>query len=791
MGFTSRRNLIFGRETERKLISESLAQVANTESRTTSKVLLLSGMSGVGKSALAQSAIQEATELGFDVYQTACEPFHEGMSFFPVREIVRQISAGRSPAALMTEQFGEGSSQVEMAQVSESMNVDPSSRREALVATFTNVILGRFQDPAAKPILIYFDDLEFLDTGSADALICLVSRMGEGRVALLGAFRSDRVVDQRHPLRSLISSSKRIEGTYTELRLDQFEENSFQSLVNVMLEGETNLPKSFYDKLYQETEGNPLFTREVLRMLSASKPDGSKADLAMEDGKWIYSGDVDLWGIPVTVEGVIASRLDFLEPDERKELEFASVIGRRFAFEVLIGVLESGEDDLVEAIERFLGFDIIRELDHRSDEFEFSHGKIRQVIYESISGLRKRRIHGQVAAVLMELMSSANEDWDAIIGDHLYQAGKRSEAFPYLLRAARNNSKTGSDNAAVKFYRKALETTGNVVFESDDSRLTIELELAEALIASSETNEAGALLENLTYHGVPADIRMRALNLLGDALLFDGEIEQAYNSYKKSEALAESLGSTLGLCEALCDISELLGREYEKQAGLNPAKADKHRSESIQSVERAYSHRDEIPSGQLKARILRNKAKLSRVSGRLDEAAQLYRESFESSDSKIHSHRFLIPYVKTLRRLGETDEALRILEQVSSWSTQVNSDRSRAIAAHWRAMVLMSIATSSDDLTTAWKLGESALHTHKSIGYKQGIHETEMILGEIALRIGNYAEALSRFRNSVGAQPGTSAQLVEAVASELEANGEEDRSQYVRDWAQTHASELE
>jgi tetratricopeptide (TPR) repeat protein len=773
---------LYGRDAEYRTIRESIDQIVQDGISRRGKVVLITGMSGVGKTALAQMVLEEATLKGFDVYQTPCEPFHEGMSFFPVREIVRQVAGRRSAGDLVAELFGRGSPQAEMASVSESLSADPSSRREALVATFTNVILGRFQHPDTRPILIFIDDLEHLDAGSADALICLVSRLGEGRVLLFGAYRSDRVTDPRHPLKSLISSSRRMEGVFSEVHLSGFDQLRFYSFVDVLLPGNTALPIAFYEKLYRETEGNPLFTREVLRMLSAPKFDGSPGSLSFENGSWRFDGDIELWDIPATVEEVIASRLEFLDSEERRKLDFAAVIGRRFAFEVLSGIIEAGEDDLLRDLEKFLGFDLIRELDKGDDRFEFSHGKIRDVLYGSLSGLRRRRIHGQVAAVITELMGSANEDWDALIGEHLYLAARYSDAFPYLLRAARNAQATGSEIEAVSLFRKALEVSSGAVFDGDDSRQSIRLELAEALITASECGEAGTILEQMTGNDIPPEIRMRALNLLGDALMFDGEVEQALRTYQESEELANRLGDEIALCEILCDLSELHGRQYEAQAGMDPRRAAEHREAYISSVERAYTLLPKIRSGQLRARILRNKAKLSRVSGELEEAEALYRESINCVDSRVYGHRFQIPYVKTLRRSGKPVEALRIIDRISAWSSQVSSRRSQAIAEQYRGMILMTIADTLEDLAEARKVTEHALRSHKAIGFVQGIHETEMVLGEIALRMDNRPEALDRFGASIGRKDVPLPQLLEIVAGELAANGEEDRAEFVRHW---------
>lgn len=163
---------------------------------------------------------------------------------------------------LVAEQFGSGSSEVEMAAVSESMSADPASRREAIVATFTNVIMGDYRKSGSSPRLLFIDDLEHLDVGSADALICLVSRLNEGPVVILGAFRSDRVAEPTHPVRPVIASARRMEGIY-----QNHEIRGFGSLVESLLGGPAKLPETVTRKLYEETEGNPLFTRELIRML--------------------------------------------------------------------------------------------------------------------------------------------------------------------------------------------------------------------------------------------------------------------------------------------------------------------------------------------------------------------------------------------------------------------------------------------------------------------------------------------------------------------------------------------
>src|SRR5690606_35184420 len=98
-------------------------------------------------------------------------------------------------------------------------------------------------------------------------------------------------------------------------------------------------------------------------------------------------------------------------------------------------------------------------------------------------------------------------------------------------------------------------------------------------------------------------------------------------TYRQSEDIARQLGDDVALCEVLCDLAELHGRQYETQAGIDSARAAEHREAYISCVDTAYGLLNRIDSGQLRARILRNKAKLSRVTGDLRQAEALYSES--------------------------------------------------------------------------------------------------------------------------------------------------------------------
>ncbi|MEW1952705.1 AAA family ATPase [Terrabacter sp. NPDC080008] len=774
---------LFGRQREMHALDGMIDNLLAAQEKSTSRVALLSGHSGVGKSALASAALERALARGAQVVRIACEPFHDGMSFFPIREIVRQLTEGRPLDKAVAEIYGENSTQSEMAAVSESPTAEPASRREALVATFTNVIVGRFSAQSRAPLIIFIDDLEHLDAGSADALICLISRISEAPVLLMGAYRRDLTMASTHPLRTVITTARRVDGMLTLLEVDTFAERDIAELTQVMLGGRCDLPGAFYDKLAKETEGNPLFIREILRTLSTPGPSQEVPPLRAVDGVWTFGGLIDVWRIPETVEDVIAARLNALDGDRRQDLEYAAVVGRRFAFEVLSKLISIGEEELLGHLEQFLSFDIIREVDVRDDTFEFSHGKIRDVLYQSLSGLRRRRIHAKVAEVLTHFIGSTNEDWDALIGRHLHAASNYTEAFPYLLRAARSAAKTGSAREAASLYRDAYESADHAILTGHESKSAVGLELVEALLGVTETVEARKVLETMLGDPLPADSRAMALNYLGDALLFEGKIAESFEAYANCEVLARANNLEEAICEVACDLAEVHGRQYEKLAGSDPVKATEHGRTSQHYVEEAYARVQRVSSATLKARTLRIKAKQLRVAGDLRGALDLYKQSISCVDKRVAGHRFLIPYAKALRLVGDASEAARVVDRVMEWSIQAGSRRSEAIALQYRGLMRMMSAADAHELDEAKLDLVKAVTLHRVVRFVQGIHETELLLGEVTLRLGNYDEALDHLRTAVGTPDTDLHGVLLSAAKELDANGEADRAGALRQFA--------
>jgi Tfp pilus assembly protein PilF len=338
----------------------------------------------------------------------------------------------------------------------------------------------------------------------------------------------------------------------------------------------------------------------------------------------------------------------------------------------------------------------------------------------------------------------------------------------------------GTVSQAVSLFRKGLESVDGAILDGFDTRQSIQLELAEALLATTDTDAASALLEAIIES--PADSRSDAWarNLAGDAALLDGDVEYARSRYEECEAIARSIDDREIITEVCCDLAELHNREYERSIASDASRAAHHRKLYIAYATEAHSLVELVGSAQTRARIYRNAAKRLRAEGDLVAAKRLYEESLQAADMRTSGHRFLIPYAKALRLLGDIEGALREVERVLTWSAQVGSVRSTAIGLQYRGLMLMSRTGDPESLAHAMDSLKEAARQHRIIGYKQGQRETDVLLGEVSLRSGSPDSAHDYFRRALGTSSPFGETCV-AVAAELEANGEVDRAQYLRE----------
>ncbi len=180
------------------------------------------------------------------------------------------------------------------------------------------------------PTVLVCEDLHWADPSSIELGAQIVPIVATAPLVIAFVTRQDKESSGW----KLIDQAKDLPGAgLTQLHLSPLGENDSRQLVSNLLEVEA-LPENLRALILSKAEGNPFFVEEVLRMLI------DHGVIALRDGKWTVTREINMIDIPDTLQGVLTARIDRLPEDAKRVLQIASVIGRKFQVRVLEKVLE-------------------------------------------------------------------------------------------------------------------------------------------------------------------------------------------------------------------------------------------------------------------------------------------------------------------------------------------------------------------------------------------------------------------------------------------------------------------
>ncbi len=180
------------------------------------------------------------------------------------------------------------------------------------------------------------------------------------------------------------------------------------------------LPTELVARLPESTDGNPLFVRELVRMLV---DDGV---IHERDGRWELAIDPEAIEVPPTIQSLLASRVERMPADERRVVEMAAIVGSEFARGAVAALLPAAERAGLDAIlERLRRKEIIDPTGtYWGDEpiLRFHHVLIRDASYRRILKQRRAALHEQVAEWTSDAAERFGGEHEITIGFHYEQA---------------------------------------------------------------------------------------------------------------------------------------------------------------------------------------------------------------------------------------------------------------------------------------------------------------------------------------------------------------------------------
>ena len=444
------------------------------------RLMMLVGEPGIGKTRTSEEFATYARLRNVQVLWGRCYEGEGAPAYWPWVQIIRSYAHDKEPKELMSE-MGPGAADIAqvVSEVKERLPglpappaLEPDQARFRLFDSITTFLKNASKD---KPMMVVLDDMHWADKPSLLLLQFLAKELRGSRLLVLGTYR-DVELRRQHPLAQTLGDLNR-ENLSHRVLLRGLTENDVRRFVEVT--AGTSPPDSLVKAVYKETEGNPFFVNEIVRLLVA-------------DGRLEHAETVREWSvtIPQSVREVVGRRLDHLSEECNRVLTIGSVIGREFGLRLLEKVSEVKGDRLLEALEEAMGARVIAELPRATDQYWFSHALIRETLYEELSTTRRVRLHRQIGEALEELDAEGNLPQLAYHFGEAASAGDVQKAVDYARRAGDRSIAIKAWEDAATSYERATQALELDPAMNDTMRFDVLFGLASALHGAGEPTRA-------------------------------------------------------------------------------------------------------------------------------------------------------------------------------------------------------------------------------------------------------------------------------------------------------------
>lgn len=282
------------------------------------------------------------------------------------------------------------------------------------------------------PLLLVADDLHWSDPETMQFLHFLLRAAPDAQLLVVATARREEL-DHQHPLVELVAGLRALDRC-TELEVDRLNRQETILLADRLTE--RTFGEQDADRLWDETEGNPLFIIEALR---AGWTTGERAPGQLSP----------------KVQTVIEQRLAQLSEPALRLVSVAAVIGNEFTGDVLAAASDTDDETLVGALDELWRRRIISE--RGADAYDFTHDRIREVAYLGLGLARRRYYHRRVAQTLEQLYADDLAPVSGQLAAQLERAGAVEQAVFWYERAAEMAQRLHANVEAVRLFEHALD----------------------------------------------------------------------------------------------------------------------------------------------------------------------------------------------------------------------------------------------------------------------------------------------------------------------------------------------
>lgn len=595
---------LYGREKEFEMLMESFYRVKEG----TSKLLLISGAPGIGKSALVQklcSSVQQKHG-----YFTVGK-FEQFQSDIPYSAIIQALDN------FINQLLMESSSKLEIWKQSILQSVGNNGQVLVNVLPDLELIIGKQPDlpqlgavetqnrfnfvfqnfiqnisTSEHPLVMFVDDLQWADSASLNLMKMMMVDKSSRHLLIIGAYR-DNDANLLPPIKSLVYELIQNKNLSNVINLKELQEKDVQLLLqdtlvglNQDLEELKELARCVCDK----TEGNPFFVKQFLRALYDLEYLWFDYKLI----KWCFNiEEIKKMNITENVIDLLKGKIKALNVETIQWLKYGACIGNGFDLQTLALVGDKPVEIIFYSLQEAVEIGLISvnksEILHQLEgciKFRFVHDRIQQAVYSTIPENEKCIIHSQLGQLylknccdlknseqLFEIVRQLNAGSSIILDE-----SKKILLAELDLKAGMMAKKSSAYHSAYTYFNEGIKLLGSNAWE-DYYDLTLQLysELAEASHLINEWNEVDKFVGIVLGNGKTLIDKIKVFKVRIEAYQAQLNLKEAMNT---SASVLKLLGIYIPREPKLCDFEEafratwntISGMQVEELINLHPMK---------------------------------------------------------------------------------------------------------------------------------------------------------------------------------------------------------------------------
>lgn len=528
-------------------------------------VVLVEGEIGIGKTRLIDELGDYAASVNVRFLKGKCiqhkggkpyQPFIDALTNYfqtsETGEVVRKIIEESPPELIRFIPIMSALAQA-LGIVSEGLG-KPSvlktlqNERERMFEHITQLILRM---SAEEPIVIFFDDLQWIDTTSLALLHYLAWSIRSAKILICGAYDEERLepADKRKFVETIKLMIR--ENLITTLRLERPQKDDVIQILKNML-GQASIPGSLVEIIFEKTEGNPLFVEELLNTFVRDN------SVTLKYGKLEFSVHRDI-KVPNTLKEIVDKSLRGLDEESKTIAEYGAVIGSQFHYDILEKACGIDEETLVSQLDNLINAGVIYEAQHNGDEsYAFKHTMAADMLYDEIPPDEKYLMHSKIARTYEELNQRNLDKVIYELARHYANSTEYEKATESTIKAGNKARDSYAPEEAIRYYELAIDCLGK----------------------KGDVQETKEKFINI-------------LSDLGRMYRVIGELDDALNCYNKAIKRCDELGNNKSKAEAYIHVGEIQSLRNDWETTINNLENGLEISRRIEYLQgMAYAYRD-------------------------------------------------------------------------------------------------------------------------------------------------------------------------------------------------------